>query len=351
MRTSRCLLGLCCVLAFGCDAQDPAQTVQERFYAMGTWVDVMFESPDAETSAAALAGVEAALRGLERDYYPWAAGELADLNASLASGRGSDVSDGLAQLLRRAQEISATSEGLFEPGLGSLVELWGFHSTDFTDREPPSDIAIGAALEASGVIAALQIHGHHVDSPRPGLKIDLGGIAKGAAVGWIIELLESHDIAAALVNAGGDLAATGRAPGGRPWRIGIRHPRHDGLLGSLELADGESAFTSGDYERYYERSGQRMHHLLDPGTGRPVTHTQAVTVLADDPVLADAAATALFVAGPDRWLRIADVLGIASALRVDASGSVEMTEAMSARLRPSDADHDMIMGSGREQPH
>ena len=325
------------------------QTVQERFYAMGTWVDVIFESPDAATSRAALADVEAALRELERDYYPWAAGELADLNGRIAAGRGSDVSDGLAQLLRRAQELSARSEGLFEPGLGSLVELWGFHSTDVTYREPPSDSAIGAALEASGGIAALRIDGRHVESPRTGLKIDLGGIAKGAAVGRTIELLESHDIAAALVNAGGDLAATGRAPGDRPWRIGIRHPRRDGLLGSLELADGESAFTSGDYERYYERGGRRMHHLLDPRTGRPVTHTQAVTVIANDPVLADAAATALFVAGPDRWLKIADRLGIASALRVGASGGVEMTESMAARLQPSGADHDMIMGSGREQ--
>lgn len=348
MLTTRLLSGLWCVLAFGCTAGDSSVTVQERFFAMGTWVDVTFASPDTETTAAALRDVEAKLRQFERDYYPWTPGELADLNDRIAAGAGADVSDGLAQLLRRAQELAAASEGLFEPGLGSLVELWGFHSTATTDRDPPSAAAITAALEASGSIAALRIDGNHIVGPNAGLKIDLGGIAKGAAVGSIIALLESHGIAAALVNAGGDLAVVGRAPGDRPWRVGIRHPRSDGLLGSLELADGESAFTSGDYERYYQHDGERMHHLLDPHTGRPVTHTQAVTVLADDPVLADAAATALFVAGRERWLQIAGRLGIASALRVDASGTVEMTESMSARLKLPEADHDMIAGSPQE---
>jgi thiamine biosynthesis lipoprotein len=348
MRKTHFLPGLCCLLVLGCGASDTAQTVRQRFFAMGTWVDLTFESPAADTTAAALSAVEASLRKFERDYYPWTPGELAGLNDRIAAGRGTDVSPELARLLHDAQELSAASDGLFEPGLGRLVELWGFHSTEMSDREPPSAEAIDAALAASGGIAALRIEGTRIQSPRAGLKLDLGGIAKGAAVAQAISLLQSYGIDSALVNAGGDLAVTGNAPGGRPWRVGIRHPRGDGLLGTIELSDGESAFTSGDYERYYEHDGQRMHHLLDPHSGRPVTHTQALTVLADDPIRADAAATALFVAGPERWRQVADQLGIVSALRVDASGAIEMTQTMQARLQLPEVDHDTIMGSGQE---
>ena len=120
------------------------------------------------------------------------------------------------------------------------------------------------------------------------------------------------------------------------------------MIGIIELGSHEAAFTSGDYERFFEYAGQRMHHLLDPKTGRPATHTQALTVLANDPVLADAAATALFIAGPERWRGIAENLGISEVLRIDADGTIEMTAAMSARIQLSAANHDIIAGSSRE---
>jgi thiamine biosynthesis lipoprotein len=339
--------GLCCLLVASCGQSDPEQTVQERFFAMGTWVDVTVGGVDSAAAEAALRDVEAELEVFERDYYPWADGELAELNAAIAAGRGATVSAELARLLSLARELSLASDGLFEPGLGRLVELWGFHSTTTTTHVPPSASAIETALEASGGIATLRIDANHVTSAYPGLELDLGGIAKGEAVARILALLASHGISSALVNAGGDLAVMGRPLGGRPWRVGIRHPREDGLLGVLELTDGEAAFTSGDYERYYERGGQRLHHLLDPETGRPVAHTQALTVVAGDPVRADAAATALFVAGPERWREIARRLGIDAVLRVDASGAVEVTDAMAGRFRPSATTNDILMTSTR----
>ena len=217
-------------------------------------------------------------------------------------------------------------------------------------QQPPSAEAITATLDASGGIDALEIDGKNIRSTERGLKLDLGGIAKGAVIDEILALLEPHGIDSALINAGGDLAVTGRPLGERPWRVGIRNPRTDSLLGILELADGEAAFTSGDYERFYEYQGQRLHHLLDPETGRPVAHTQALTVVGTDPASADAAATALFVAGPDRWRVTASRLGIDTVLRVDVSGEVELTQAMAARLEAAAADHDIIMGSRQESP-
>jgi thiamine biosynthesis lipoprotein len=341
----RLVLGLCCLCVAACAQSVSTTTVQERFFAMGTWVDVTFASPNAATTTTALREIEALLRAFERDYYPWADGELAQLNRAIAAGERARVSTQLAQLLSQARDLSRESSGLFEPGLGSLVELWGFHTTLSPDRDPPSAQAIAATLEASGGIAALEIAGNEVRSPNRGLKLDLGGIAKGAAVQNILALLGSHDIDTALVNAGGDLAVMGQPSAERPWRVGVRQPRGDGVLGTLELAAGEAAFTSGDYERYFEREGTRLHHLLDPRTGRPATHTQALTVISTQPVSADAAATALFVAGPELWRELATRLGVDAVLRVDASGAVETTPQMAARLQAPQIGHDILMGS------
>lgn len=350
LAATRIIVAVCCLLAGGCTDPAAIEPLQQRFYAMGTWVDVTLGPGQDANGTQALRDIETLLRTFERDYYPWAPGALAELNTAIAEGREIVVDDDLAELLVRARELSRTTDGLFEPGLGSLVELWGFHTTASTEREPPSRDALAATLAAAGGIAALEIDGARVRSATRRLKLDLGGIAKGAAVAEIMALLESRGITSALVNAGGDLMVAGRAAGGRPWRVGIRHPRDDGLLGVLDLGDGEAAFTSGDYERYYELGGERMHHLLDPSTGRPVAHTQALTVLAPDPVLADAAATALFVAGPDRWRGLASRLGLDAVLRVDSSGAVEMTDAMATRVTPSGATHDMMVGHRQAAP-
>jgi len=313
---------------------------------MGTWVDLSLLPPQPVDAAETFQQVEATLRAYERDYYAWAPGELARLNTAIEAGESLRVSPELADLLGEAQRLSALSDGYFEPGLGALVELWGFHSSETLAEAPPTDEAISRLLHEGSAISTLRLHGLSVQSDSRSLKLDLGGIAKGASVDAVIVLLEQHGISHALVNAGGDLRVAGR-PGGpagaRPWRVGVKHPRGPGLLGIIELASGEAAFTSGDYERYFEHGDKRFHHILDPLTGYPVSHTQAVTVIAADGVTADAAATALFVAGPKRWREIADALGVDTVLRVDDSGAFELTEQMASRLRPATSEASDIM--------
>jgi thiamine biosynthesis lipoprotein len=107
-------------------------------------------------------------------------------------------------------------------------------------------------------------------------------------------------------------------------------------LAWLELGD-ESVSTSGDYERFAIVSGKRIHHLLDPHTGRPAEHTIAVTVIAKDATLADAASTAVFIAGPERWRQVAHALGVGQVLRIDASGQVQVTAQLHARLQRASA--------------
>ena len=149
------------------------------------------------------------------------------------------------------------------------------------------------------------------------------------------------------MNAGGDLRVLGSRRG-KPWRVGIQAPRAAGLIGVVELEPGEAAFTSGDYERYYEYEHRRLHHILDPATGYPADHTQAVTVIATTGLAADAAATALLVAGPDRWRGVARALGIELVLRVDASGELQATPAMRERLQMGAGVDSDILAAGPE---
>jgi thiamine biosynthesis lipoprotein len=149
-------------------------------------------------------------------------------------------------------------------------------------------------------------------------------------------MLQRYGIQNAIVNAGGNLRALGNN-NSRPWRVAIRDPRAVRALAWLELQD-ESVSTSGDYERFFLVGGKRVHHLLDPNTGHPADHTIAVTVIASDATLADAASTALFIAGPNQWRDVARSLGIDLVLRVDASGQVQVTAKLQARLQTPSTD-------------
>lgn len=337
MRIAILFLG---ILAAGC-GETRDHMLEERLLAMGTWVDVTIEAGP-EQGPRTIARIEEFLRRFERDYYPWADGELARVNQAIAESRSIEVSPELARVLLEARRVSELSRGSFDPGIGGLVELWGFNTERPAGRPPPDDLAIRAWLDDRAGIRDLSIEPNGVSSRVRTVKLDLGGIAKGAAVDRMLELIAAEGISNALVNAGGDLRVAGEREG-RPWRIGIQSPREHGLIGVVELRPGESAFSSGDYERYFEHDGKRLHHILDPATGYPVAHTQAITVIAGSGASADAAATALFVAGPDRWRDLAATLGIEMVLRVDVSGEVEMTPLMRERLQANgDSSSDII---------
>ncbi|HKI61198.1 MAG TPA: FAD:protein FMN transferase, partial [Mariprofundaceae bacterium] len=163
--------------------------------------------------------------------------------------------------------------------------------------------------------------------------LDFGAIAKGYAIDRGIAILRKHGIQNAIINAGGDIRIIG-SHDGKPWRIGLRHPRNKGeVLGTLSLVGDISIVTSGDYERYFDYKGKRYHHILNPQTGFPATASQSATVLAQEATLADAWSTALFVRG-ESGLPIMSQLGYA-ALTVDRQGRIHMNKAMKDIFNPS----------------
>jgi FAD:protein FMN transferase len=320
---ARAAVFLClAMLLAGCGRGADEPETRHRFMAMGTLVDVtLFGIPPAEAEAAARE-VEALFNELHREWQPWGEGALGRLNRALAAGETVTPDADLAALLAEAQALSDTTGGLFDPALGALVRLWGFASEEQQPVTPPPSAEIDALLAAR--------------KTRP--QFDLGGFLKGIAVDRGIELLRARGIGNAIVNAGGDLRAIGQR-GDRPWRIGIRAPRDAVVLAALEIEHDDAVFTSGDYERFFEHEGQRYHHILDPRTGYPTEGLAAVSVLHRDAGLADAAATALMVAGPEGWPEMAAALGIETVMVVHEDGAIELTEAMRPRIRFPDEEH------------
>jgi thiamine biosynthesis lipoprotein len=324
---------ICCGawLLAGCERE---RVFQREGYVFGTRVDVALYTGNPELADAAIAAVLREFDRLHNTYHAWEPSELSALNESLAHGQSREVSPELAAMLRDAQSLSKTGEGLFNPAIGALIELWGFH-TDAFDPAAPDPAALAVFKAARPRMSDLVIDGARVSSRNPTVKIDLGGYAKGYALDRAAVILLERGIRNALINVGGNILALG-SKGKQPWRVGIQHPRRPGVMATLPLYDGEAIGTSGDYQRYFELDGVRYGHILDPRTSEPAQGTQALTVLVTPRsragVLSDVASKPAYLAGVDTWREQVRRFGIEHALRVASDGQVEVTRALRARL-------------------
>jgi thiamine biosynthesis lipoprotein len=207
------------------------------------------------------------------------------------------------EVLKAARAVAEASEGAFDPTILPLTELWSF---DSGGRLPEAGRIEEARRRVDYRRLVIKADGR-VSLPE-GFGLDLGGIAKGAVIDLLADHLSSLGYEDFLIDAGGDILVSGLKQGRTPWRIAIRHPRDSqAMLGVLELGQkgGRVAVvTSGDYERFFEKDGVRYHHILDPRTGYPARKLASVTVMAPACGLADALATAAFVLGPEKGLKL-----------------------------------------------
>ena len=312
----------------------PPPLHQQQAYVFGTLVEVsVYGAPEAQARKAA-AAVLTRFDHLHRTLHAWQPSDLSRLNAALAQGERATVTPELAAMLRDAQVLSNQSNDLFNPAIGSLIALWGFHA-DAPQSRVPDAAAVADRVRRQPSMADLAIGNDAVSSANPAVQLDLGGYAKGRALDDAVAILKAHGIANALVNIGGNVIALGMH-GDRPWRVGIQHPRQPGTLATLDLRDGEAIGTSGDYQRYFEADGQRYRHLIDPRTGKPATGMQSVTILVGGEragTRSDALSKPLFIDGMARLAVNASRLGVADYLAVDSAGRIHVSAAMQARLR------------------
>ena len=200
-------------------------------------------------------------------------------------------------ILTRSKEFCAASDGAFDITVAPLMDLWGFTDKKF---RKPSDEEIRNALNSIGSNKIiLNSQNYVVKFITPGMKIDLGAIAKGYAVDCAVKKLKEAKISICLINAGGQVYALGEKFG-KPWKIAIKDPREKGIKGFLFLKD-KAVATSGDYQQFFFEGGRRFSHIMDPRTGYPQdSGVISVTVVADNGLTADALATAIVVLGKEK---------------------------------------------------
>jgi len=308
---------------YGCSPQEE-RIYHDELIAFGTLVNFTLYGVEETLAAAAVSDVASMFERQHKDWHAWQKGQLTSLNEAISAGSSMHVDLSIIELIRLGQSFERDSKGLFNPAIGNLLRLWGFQQDEAAVPPPPSAEIIQAWLSSKPSLLDLDINGQTVRSTNTNVSLDFGGFAKGYSVGKAVHLIESYGINNFIVNAGGDLCVKGRH-GDRPWIIGIRHPDGTGLLASIALEESSCVFTSGSYERYFEYQGHRYHHILDPRSGYPATHSVSVTVLTKDPTLADAAATAIFIAGPQQFVSIAAHMGIEEVLLIDNNNNAYIT--------------------------
>jgi len=320
------------LLAWGCTEQPTPATRQHQILAFGTIINVTIRHHDNELIDRAFQRLETDFLTMHRIWHPWEPGALTRTNQLLQSGERFTASTSILPLLLRTRTLAIQSDHFFNPAIGKLVKLWGFHRND-ADQPFSPDMAVIDKLQGNiPTMEDIEIDGITMRGLNPDIQIDLGGIAKGYGIDEAIKTLRLMGIEHAIINAGGDLKAIGEH-GERPWKVGIQHPRQPGVLASIETLSDESIFTSGDYRRFYVQDNKRRHHIIDPRTGEPVSHTIAVTVIHPDATTADAAATALLAAGKDNIARVARAMGIRHVLLMTHDGELIMSSEMQQRLQ------------------
>jgi thiamine biosynthesis lipoprotein len=297
--------------------------VGEGIDLMGTRVSVELWADDDARGRELVAEVISEYRRVDdamSTYKPDS--EISRVNAHAAEGP-MVISDDLFDLVERSLELSVASGGAFDITYDSVGYLY-----DFRARQRPTDEEIEQRLGAVDYRhVVLDKERRTIFFKTAGVRINLGGIAKG----WVVErgaaMLRARGVEHALLNAGGDTRVLGDRRG-QPWVVGIRHPRiADQVVTRLPLID-EAISTSGDYERYFEEDGRRYHHILNPATGRPTEGVLTVTVIGPDGTLTDGLDTAIFVLGVEKGLELIEAYPAYETIIVDASGKISYSKGL-----------------------
>lgn len=275
-----------CVLLLSVLCSCAAEPVRREFFAMDTVITL-----EAYGDSAALDAAQAEILRLEQLF---SIGEPQSDVARLNAQGALTLSPETAALLAAAREISLASGGALDITIGPVVRLWGWYDGSPTVPEAAELTAALALVDYE----RLRLEGLDVALEKPGMAVDLGGIAKGFAAGSAAKVLHDQGVTSALLNLGGNIRAVGAKPDGSPWIVGIADPQDPASYCCTVEAMDCAVVTSGDYQRYFTQDGQTYHHIFDPETGFPAdTGLRSVTVLCEDDTWADGLSTTLFVLG------------------------------------------------------
>lgn len=325
----RLLTLLLVVLVSGCGQNLPAQHFQ-------------LDSPEGSVNLAII-GVDrttadAASQRLQKDYHQlkqtwsaWRPGPLGRINARITAGSDMAAPPSVLPLIRMSQHFAKQSDYLFDPGIGKLIQLWGFQAVQPLSHAPPEQDKIKALLNQHASIRDITLDGIHLRSSNPAVQLNFDGIATGYAIDLSIQRLQELGIHNAMVRNGANVRAIG-SRAGNPWRIPVPDADGGGVFALIPVTGNGAVSTAADYQRNFAWQGKFYNHFIDPRTGHPAAATRSVTVLCANASKAEAAASALFVAGPKDWHRIAKRMRLRYVLLIGSDGSVHMSPAMREKI-------------------
>jgi thiamine biosynthesis lipoprotein len=284
---------------------------------MGTRCSVELWSEDKARGEAAITSVFDDMKRIDRLMSTWKEDTEISLVNREAAKHPVKISRELFDLLRESVKYSELTGGAFDITYASVGYLYDFKKGVHPDAKAIKDALPGInwrhmVLDEKKTTVFFQ---------RAGMRIDLGGIAKGHSVDKGIEILKAQGITRAMVNAGGDTRILGDRFG-RPWVVGVRDPDHEGKT-FLKLPLTDTAFsTSGDYERYFDEDGKRYHHILDPKTGDSARKVRSVTVISGTATRTDALTKSVFIMGAEEGIKFINTLPDVDAVAVTPDGKV-----------------------------
>ncbi len=285
-----------------CSRKQSFPYVKKTQLMMGTFVTISVYDQD-KTQKTIAGAVDRAFRRIhalenETSYF---IPDNAIWKLNRFSGKRPVAADlNLIRLFREAEKISDWTAGGFDVTVGPLRRLWNFDST----RTTLPDSEAVARLVPLVDYRDIEMTGHSLFLKKPGMQVDLGGIAKGFAVDEAMKVLKSFRVTDAMVDAGGDFSATASSLTAGKRKVWIRHPRKPNAFFGWFPMDSGCVATSGDYEQFFIINGVRYHHILDPKTGWPARKCVSVTIVAPTAMKADALATGVFVLGPEAGMKV-----------------------------------------------
>ncbi len=328
----RVVVAACVLLGLVSTAHADAHKIVRADSAMGTVVQVTFWTDDEPAAAEGAEAVFAEFRRLDAMMTTWDPdSEVSKINAAAGKKKGVKVSDETYAVIERALDVSRRSKGIFDITVGAFSGLWKFDED--MDGTLPDQAEVEKRLKLVGwKHVKLDKKKKTVRLDKKGMKITLGGIAKGYAVDKACKVLWDLGFTDFILQAGGDMYVSG-TKGTKAWGVGIRDPRGPREQSfAIAPIEDRSFSTSGDYERGFVKDGVRYHHILDPRTGQPARNSRSVTIRAKDAFTADAWSKVLFILGPDEAMPLVEELneelGGFDAVFVDDDNDVTMSEGL-----------------------
>ena len=303
-----------------------AEWFTETLDKMGTRVEVQLWHDDATLAAQLITDAMTELDRIEDSMSTYRFdSEITYIN-NTAAGKPVIVGDELFGLIERALQLSVNTDGAFDITYDSVGQLY-----DYRQKARPTEAEIESRVSAINYrYVQLNRETSEIRYTQPGVRINLGGIAKGYAVESVIALLRKAGVQHAMVSAGGDTRLLGRRLE-KPWIVGVRDPdQGDGFVTRLAL-DNEAVSTSGDYERFFIEDGVRYHHILNPSTGKSAGDVRSVTVIGPDATMTDGLSTSVFVLGPQAGLALIESLAGYETVIVDKEHRVIFSTGLDPR--------------------